>query len=175
MGHAAPPFPEAPRRTQPILDSWTRKYLRLLWQTPQLPGAQRVPAGGAANLVQLPQAAEPEDPTHVLERVRHPDGSLPVAYASDHSPLGKTHSMTRVILGKSRVRESRMPGSVRAKAEWLSYSTTTFLADPYPLGREPESPGLANRRLVLEVFDRDRLDENTIQIPHSTCSGAFPG
>jgi len=83
--------------------------------------------------------------------------------------------MTRVILGKSRVRESRMPGSVRAKAEWLSYSTTTFLADPYPLGREPESPGLANRRLVLEVFDRDRLDENTIQIPHSTCSGAFPG
>lgn len=33
--------------------------------------------------------------------------------------------MTRVTLGKSRVRESRMPGSVRAKAEWLSYSTTT--------------------------------------------------
>lgn len=32
--------------------------------------------------------------------------------------------MTRVTLGKSRVRESRMPGSVRAKAEWLSYSTT---------------------------------------------------
>jgi hypothetical protein len=34
--------------------------------------------------------------------------------------------MTRIILGKSRVRESRTPGSVRAKAEWLSYSTTTF-------------------------------------------------
>ena len=33
--------------------------------------------------------------------------------------------MTRVTLGKSRVRESRTPGSVRAKAEWLSYSTTT--------------------------------------------------
>lgn len=33
--------------------------------------------------------------------------------------------MTRVTLGKSRVRESRMPGSMRAKAEWLSYSTTT--------------------------------------------------
>jgi len=31
--------------------------------------------------------------------------------------------MTRVTFGKSRVRESRMPGSVRAKAEWLSYST----------------------------------------------------
>lgn len=32
--------------------------------------------------------------------------------------------MTRVTLGKSRVRESRTPGSVKAKAEWLSYSTT---------------------------------------------------
>jgi len=31
----------------------------------------------------------------------------------------------RVTLGKSRVRESRTPGSVRAKAEWLSYSTGT--------------------------------------------------
>jgi hypothetical protein len=31
--------------------------------------------------------------------------------------------MTQVILGKSRVREIRMPGSVRAKAKWLSYST----------------------------------------------------
>ena len=31
----------------------------------------------------------------------------------------------RVTLGKSRVRESRTPGSVRAKAEWLSYSTAT--------------------------------------------------
>jgi tetratricopeptide (TPR) repeat protein len=32
----------------------------------------------------------------------------------------------RVTFGKSRVRESRMPGSVRAKAEWLSYSTVTL-------------------------------------------------
>jgi hypothetical protein len=33
--------------------------------------------------------------------------------------------MMRVTLGKSRVRESCTPGSVRAKAEWLSYSTVT--------------------------------------------------
>ena len=33
--------------------------------------------------------------------------------------------MTRITLGRSRVREIRPPGSVRAKAEWLSYSTTT--------------------------------------------------
>ncbi len=35
-----------------------------------------------------------------------------------------------VTLGKSRVRESRMPGSVRAKAEWLSYSTELPAAVP---------------------------------------------
>ena len=33
--------------------------------------------------------------------------------------------MTRVTLGKSRMRESRTSGSVRAKAKWLSYSTVT--------------------------------------------------
>jgi hypothetical protein len=33
--------------------------------------------------------------------------------------------MKRVTLGKSRVREIRPPGSVRAKAKWLSYSTVT--------------------------------------------------
>jgi hypothetical protein len=37
--------------------------------------------------------------------------------------------MTRVTLGKSRVRETCTPGSVRAKAEWLSYSTTTCRGD----------------------------------------------
>jgi hypothetical protein len=29
--------------------------------------------------------------------------------------------MTRVTLGKSRVREIRPPGSVRAKAKWLAF------------------------------------------------------
>ena len=38
-------------------------------------------------------------------------------------------SMTQVILGKSRVREICMPGFVRAKAEWLSYSTNSCLPD----------------------------------------------
>jgi hypothetical protein len=32
-----------------------------------------------------------------------------------------------VTFKKSRVRESRMLGSVRAKAEWLSYSTIPFI------------------------------------------------
>ena len=58
--------------------------------------------------------------------VRDPDGTLPPACSTHHSPLGARADMTRVTLGKSRVRESRLPGSVRAKAKWLSYSTTTF-------------------------------------------------
>ena len=33
----------------------------------------------------------------------------------------------RVTSGKSRVREICMPGSVRAKAKWLSYSTTILI------------------------------------------------
>jgi len=46
--------------------------------------------------------------------------------------------MTRVTLGKSRVRESRLPGSVRAKAKWLSYSTTIgSFADYYLHGAAP--------------------------------------
>jgi hypothetical protein len=49
--------------------------------------------------------------------------SFPPSNTSDHSSLDGSRSMTQVILGKSRVREICMPGSVRAKAEWLSYST----------------------------------------------------
>lgn len=38
--------------------------------------------------------------------------------------MDATSGMMRVAFGKSRVRESREPGSVGAKAEWLSDSTT---------------------------------------------------
>ena len=48
--------------------------------------------------------------------------------------------MTQVILGKSRVREICMPGSVRAKAEWLSYSTTG-----------PETERLTGRCLAMTL------------------------
>ena len=50
--------------------------------------------------------------------------------------------MTRVTLGKSRVRESRTPGSVRAKAEWLSYSTVTHYPTTYQ--RYPVPPLLTD-------------------------------
>jgi hypothetical protein len=58
-----------------------------------------------------------------------------------YSPLDGPHSMTQVILGKSRVRESCMPGSVRAKAAWLSYST---IPDPEAIPYEANSTRLAS-------------------------------
>jgi hypothetical protein len=53
-----------------------------------------------------------------------------VKHTSDHSSLDGQDGMTRVTLRRSRVRESRTPGSVRAKAEWLSYSTLTGSSIP---------------------------------------------
>ena len=58
--------------------------------------------------------------------------------------------MTQVILGKSRVREICMPGSVRAKAEWLSYSTNSRLLrvdeDVADLDADPLWPEVMPRR-----------------------------
>lgn len=45
----------------------------------------------------------------------NPGGTLPSARSTHHSHMGAGADMTRVTLGKSRVRESRMLGSVRAK------------------------------------------------------------
>jgi hypothetical protein len=88
--------------------------------------------------LRLSETARPEKSAHGLVGVRHPDGTLPPADSTHHSHMGAGADTTRVTLGKSRVRESRMPGSVRAKAEWLSYSTTTrpsrptLMVDPSP-------------------------------------------
>jgi hypothetical protein len=57
--------------------------------------------------------------------------------------------MTRVTLGKSRVRESRTPGSVRAKAEWLSYSTT--IESPQVRGRKQLSNCTVSEPLALDT------------------------
>ena len=89
--------------------------LRLLRPAAQLALSRRVPAGSPAHLVQLPPAAEPEEPAHGLGVVRGSDRVLALAAASDHSSLDTTSGPMRVTSGKSRVRESRLPGSVRAK------------------------------------------------------------
>jgi hypothetical protein len=60
-----------------------------------------------------------------MDGVHDPDGTLPPAHSPHHTPMGAGTAMTRVTLGKSRMQESRLSGSVRAKAEWPSYSTTT--------------------------------------------------
>ena len=99
--------------------------LRLLWPAAQLSGTQRLPPTHPATLALLPAAAQPEKPTDGVGPVRGPDGAFPPSITSDHPPIDDTPSMLRVTFGKSRVREIRTHGSVRAKAEWLSYSTTT--------------------------------------------------
>nr|WP_287208861.1 reverse transcriptase domain-containing protein [Mesorhizobium sp.] len=101
--------------------AWT---LRLLRQAAQLPSAQRILSANAPDMATVSETAQPEKPAHGLVGVRDPDGALPPANSAHHSNLGASTDMTRVTLGKSRVREIRPPGSVRAKAEWLSYSTT---------------------------------------------------
>jgi hypothetical protein len=50
-----------------------------------------------------------------LGLVRGSDRALALAATSHHSPLDTKSGPTRVTSGKSRVRESRLPGSVRAK------------------------------------------------------------
>ncbi len=69
------------------------------------------------------ETAQSEKSAPGLVGVRDPDGTLPSARSTHHSHLIAGADMTRVTSGKSRVRESRPPGSVRAKAKWLSYST----------------------------------------------------
>jgi hypothetical protein len=70
--------------------------------------------------------------------------------------------MTRVILGKSRVRESRTPGSVRVKAEWLNYSTTTRISDPRAdrlVERDGFAPALRLATSEITLIARKSLSE----------------
>ena len=51
--------------------------------------------------------------------------ALSPSTTSYHSSLDAFAQHDASYLGKSRVREICMPGSVRAKAKWLSYSTNS--------------------------------------------------
>ena len=102
-------------RAASLIFQWTGRSLRLLRCLPQLPGAVRTPPGGSPHMAAVPPAPKPEgqapEPVSLLLGVR----TLPCARSEDYSPLDDERGMTRVSLGKSRVRESCMPGSVRAK------------------------------------------------------------
>ena len=77
--------------------------------------AAQFPARSPTHLVHVPQAPQPEEPEDVVERVRCPDVQLHPAGPPDHATMDATPGMTRVTFRRSRVRESRTPGSVRAK------------------------------------------------------------
>ena len=68
--------------------------------------------------------------------------------------------MKQVIPGKSRVRETRTPGSVRAKAEWLSYSTyptgplhSTFVSSPAATTNTTEQNPCARPKGLLQNYN----------------------
>ena len=70
--------------------------------------------------------------------------------------------MRRVTLGRSRVRESRTPGSVTVKAEWLSYSTTIARRRP-PVDVVRQVSQCQNRhsRPAFMPSFRQELDESS--------------
>src|SRR6478609_9010370 len=94
--------------------------LWLLRQAAQLSSAQRLLPGSASDLAALSETPQSEKPAHGLAGVRDSDGTLPTANSTQQAHIGAGPDMTRVTLGKSRVRESRMPGSVRAKPNGLA-------------------------------------------------------
>jgi hypothetical protein len=111
------PAADAPTagRAAPLVRQRAPRPLRILRHAARLARSERVPAGSPAHLVQPPSAAEPEEPANGLGLVPRRDVPLPLATASDHSPLDTTSGLMRVTSGKSRVWEIRPPGSVRAK------------------------------------------------------------
>src|SRR5271157_437360 len=117
---------KATDRTTSLVHQRPARSLRLLWPATKLPGTRRVPSGNAPHLADLPATAQSENATHELADVCSPANALSPPNSPYHSSLDGPCSMTHVIPGKSRVREIRTPGSVRAKAEWLSYSTNSI-------------------------------------------------
>jgi hypothetical protein len=102
-------------RAAPLVLQRAARALRLRRHASQLALFERVPPGSPAHLVQLPPAAQPEEPAHGLGLVRGSDRMPALAPTSDHPPLGATSGPMPVASRKSRVRESRLPGAVRAK------------------------------------------------------------
>ena len=102
-------------RAASLVHQRSARSLRLLWPTTKLPGAHRVPSGSAPHLADLPATAQSENAAHELADLCGSADKLSPSNPSDHSSLDGSCSMTQVILGKSRVREICMPGSVRAK------------------------------------------------------------
>lgn len=80
---------------------------------PQLSRTQQLPPRSPANLVQLPQVRKPEEPDDVVEQIRRADVSLYFAGTPIHTTRYAAPGMRRISFRRSRMRESRTPGSVR--------------------------------------------------------------
>lgn len=96
-----------------------------------------LPAGSPTYLVQLPAAAEPEEPAHGLGVIRGSDRVL--ATASDHSPRDARSGPMRVTSGKSRVRGKPPARICEGKAEWPSYSAAARRQEPAEGRHRPAS------------------------------------
>ena len=89
---------------------------------------------------------------------------LALAAASDHSSMDATSSPMRVTSGKSRVRESRLPGSVRAEPNGRA-------TRPAPRGMVH---GLLQGKLHQEARNRERdiLFSARLELHHQVMSFA---
>lgn len=107
-------------RAAPLLRPRTARSLRLFRRSGQLAGFECVHARNSANLAHLPAAAQSKEPGQGLGVVRTRDNALSLAKTSDYAPMDTTTRLLRVTSKRSRVRESRMPGSVRATPNGLA-------------------------------------------------------
>src|SRR5689334_16267124 len=81
---------------------------------------------GSAPMVPLATTAQPAAAD--LGRLQRAAPALSPPNTPNHASVRGAEGLIGVTFGKSRMRESRTYGSVRAKAKWLSYST--ILAQP---------------------------------------------
>src|ERR1700756_2931419 len=105
-------YARANGRAATLVRQHPARSLRLLWAAEQLPRVERVSPGGPTHLVPMSTAAQSEGPEPHLGPLQSDARALSSATASDHSSLGDADGMTRVTLGKSRMRESCKSGSV---------------------------------------------------------------
>jgi hypothetical protein len=113
------------RRPTRLVGQRAARPLRVLWSIEQLASARHFLRRGVPALV---SSAESSQSTVAgLEPFQATARTLSSASRSYHARPNGGRLLNRLNLRKSRVREIRTLGSVRAKAEWLRYSTASFI------------------------------------------------
>ena len=148
-GSAASDAPAA-GRAAPLVRQRPAGPLRLLRCAAKLALPERVRARSPPHLVRLSPATEPAEPAHRLGLVRGCDRALPLPTPRITHPWTPRRGAMRVTLGKSRVRESRLPGSVRAEPNGrATRPLTRFSVWPITISRISRS--FANRARAFDV------------------------